>query len=82
MITHAELYQMLVDAEARIADERLAADVRKRSALTVSLIKRRVAEAGLTVDQLATLSRLRTAIKTAAVKFAARHGLTAKFPNG
>ena len=73
---------MLTDAETRAADEKLPVDVRQRSAETVALIKRRVAEAHLTIDQLAALSQVRTAIKTAAVKFAARHGLTAKFPNG
>lgn len=51
-MTYALLLQMLTEAEARRDDESLPADVRERSAETVSLCKQRMASEGLTRYQL------------------------------
>lgn len=51
------LLQILVEAEARRDDETLPAEVRDRSAETVSLCKQRMAAEGLTRDQLERLAR-------------------------
>lgn len=50
-------YQVLIEAEARMNDERWPLDVRERSAETVSLCKQRMAMEGITRDQLKALAK-------------------------
>lgn len=56
-MTFAMLLKILTEAEARQADKSLPADVRERSAETVSLCKQRMASEGITRDQLEHLAR-------------------------
>ena len=55
-MTYADLYQILIEAEARRDNESIPADVRTRSAETVSLVKERMAKEGLTRSQLVDLA--------------------------
>jgi hypothetical protein len=55
-MTFADLWQILIEAEARRDDETLPLDVRERSGETVSLCKERMAREGLTRDQLKALA--------------------------
>lgn len=55
-MTYADLYQILIEAEARRDDESLPADVSARSAEMVSLVKERMAKEGLTRTQLLHLA--------------------------
>lgn len=55
-MTFADLWQILIEAEARRDDETLPADVRKRSAETVSLALERMAREGLTRAQVKALA--------------------------
>lgn len=55
-MTYGDLYQILIEAEARRDDETLPQDVRDRSAETVSLCKQRMAKEGLNRDRLQQLA--------------------------
>lgn len=55
-MTYGDLYQILIEAEARRDDETLPQDVRERSAETVSLCKQRMAKEGLNRDRLQQLA--------------------------
>lgn len=56
-MTYAMLLQILLEAEARVADEKLPADVRERSAETVSLCNQRMATEGITRAELKRLAK-------------------------
>ena len=51
-MSYKQLYQILVEAEARRDDNHLPADVRTRSAETVALVEERMRREGLTRKQL------------------------------
>jgi hypothetical protein len=51
-MTYQELYQILVEAEARRDDPKWPQDVRNRSAETVALVEERMRREGLTRQQL------------------------------
>lgn len=59
MLTYKMLYQILREAEDRVANELLPADVRERSKETVSICNERMAREGLTIHALKKLARAR-----------------------
>ena len=56
MNRYHQLWLILTEAEARRDDSKLPADVRERSAETVSICKEAMAREGLTRDALKTLA--------------------------
>lgn len=55
-MTYADLYQILIEAEARVADALNSSDVRTRSQETVDLCNQRMAREGITREQLKRLA--------------------------
>lgn len=56
MLTYLDLYQILIEAEYRMKDVNLPADVRERSKETVDLCNQRLSMEGLTKKQLKKLA--------------------------
>ena len=56
VMTYADLYQILVEAEYRRDDETIPDPVRFRSGMTVELCKERMRREGLTREQLRLLA--------------------------
>ncbi|WP_396330416.1 hypothetical protein [Burkholderia anthina] len=56
MLTYADFYQILIEAEARRDDESLPRDVRDRSAETAALCGERMEREGLTRQKLIELA--------------------------
>ena len=56
-MTYADLYQILIEAEARRDNETLPADVRFRSGMSAEMALERMRREGLTRDQLRKLAR-------------------------